>query len=119
MPPPTFVQKDGIWQPQGYPKLAQLFERYPSTAIFRRFGFLNMMSLLSLQAELMGLERRLKEACRDADFAEGGDTNELTRSFEKLEESRMSPTKEVRLLVQTMDEVQCKTRAYSKLYPAR
>ncbi|KAL1623297.1 hypothetical protein SLS56_008349 [Neofusicoccum ribis] len=48
--------------PPGYPKLAEVMNTIPETAIFRRFGVLNSLNLLYLQAELMDIEQRLQEA---------------------------------------------------------
>lgn len=45
---------------RGYPKLASLMGHHTETAIFRRFGQLNMLNLLSLQAELTDLELQLQ-----------------------------------------------------------
>ncbi|KAL2011660.1 hypothetical protein VTN00DRAFT_4378 [Thermoascus crustaceus] len=45
----------------GYPKLARLMASYPETAIFRRFGELNMINILRLQAELQDMECQLQE----------------------------------------------------------
>lgn len=45
----------------GYPKLAGQMGLLPETAIFRRFGALNARNLLYLQAELVGLEKKLIE----------------------------------------------------------
>lgn len=50
----------------GYPKLARLMSLSSETAIFRRFGELNMLNLLRLQAELHDLEHQLQEI-RDED----------------------------------------------------
>ena len=47
-------------KPRGYPKLAKLMGTHHETAIFRRFGELNMLNLLSLQAELTDLEIQLQ-----------------------------------------------------------
>ncbi|CAD0089284.1 unnamed protein product [Aureobasidium mustum] len=58
-----FTQK-----PQGYHRLADLMGRYPETAIFRRFSSLNMINLLSLQAELI----ELRENCEDVWAKDGG-----------------------------------------------
>ena len=52
---PTMAPK-----PRGYPKLATLMEHHSETAIFRRFDNLNMLNLLSLQAELTDLELQLQ-----------------------------------------------------------
>ncbi|USP77434.1 hypothetical protein yc1106_04708 [Curvularia clavata] len=52
---------------QGYNKLAKLMGKHTEMAIFRRFGSLNMINLLYLQAELMDLERKYEVAyCEDA-----------------------------------------------------
>jgi len=51
------------WDPAGYPKLAHLFGRLPEVAVFRKFGPLNMMTLLSLQAKLVMLEADLWKIC--------------------------------------------------------
>lgn len=52
-----------VQQPQlrGYSKLAALMGSYPEAAIFRRFGTLNMLNLLRLQAELTDLEFQLQD----------------------------------------------------------
>ncbi|KAH8585831.1 hypothetical protein B0O99DRAFT_586791 [Bisporella sp. PMI_857] len=49
----------------GYPKLADLMARYNEVAIFRRFRSLNIFTLMSLQAELVELESRLKELFKE------------------------------------------------------
>jgi uncharacterized protein DUF6594 len=46
---------------EGYPKLAAQMGHYPETAILRRFATLNSQNLLYLQAELVHLEKRLRE----------------------------------------------------------
>jgi|SRR5947207_3430046 len=43
----------------GYDKLAALIGKYPSLAIYRRFGALSAKVLLSMQAELAHLETEL------------------------------------------------------------
>ena len=44
----------------GYPTLAWLMSSYPNKAFFRRFGELNLLSLLRLKAELQVMEQQLK-----------------------------------------------------------
>jgi hypothetical protein len=48
-----------------YPKLADLMARYDEVAIFRRFRSLNIFVLMSLQADLVELEGRLKELFKE------------------------------------------------------
>jgi hypothetical protein len=50
----------------GYPSLAELMHSNPDNAIFRRFGELNMLHLLRLQAELQYMEFELQKI-RDED----------------------------------------------------
>ncbi|KAE9382079.1 hypothetical protein N431DRAFT_320888 [Stipitochalara longipes BDJ] len=45
----------------GYEKLAHLMSTHQETAIFQRFGFLNTLNTLYLQAELVHLEQKMKE----------------------------------------------------------
>jgi hypothetical protein len=56
----------------GYPKLARHMGASPEMAIFRRFGALNAQNLLYLQAELVHLEKKLREfEKRDSQSSEG------------------------------------------------
>jgi len=56
----------------GYPKLAHHMGASPEIAIFRRFGALNAQNLLYLQAELVHLEKTLREfEKRDSQSSEG------------------------------------------------
>lgn len=48
--------------PPGYPKLAELMNILPETSVFRRFGTLNSLNLLYLQAELTDIEHKLRRA---------------------------------------------------------
>jgi hypothetical protein len=52
---------------QAYPKLARMMSLSSETAIFRRFGELNLINLLRLQAELHDLEHQLQEI-REEDY---------------------------------------------------
>lgn len=73
---------------QGYNKLARLMGPNSEMAIFRRFGSLNMMNLLYLQAELMELERKYEVAyCEDAQSSVESVSN-FCRDFTKLRASK-------------------------------
>jgi len=50
--------------PEGYTRLASFMGTHPESAILRRFGFLNAMNLLHLQAELTCLENDLRSAAK-------------------------------------------------------
>jgi ribosomal protein L29 len=51
------------FSPDRYQSLATTMDKDEGTAIFRRFGDLNMLNLLSLQAELLKLRSDLKAMC--------------------------------------------------------
>ena len=77
-PPPsppleaTTIPLDNF-KPRGYHKLASLMGPNPDVAIFRRFGALNMLNLMSLQVELVDLEAQLSDIAREDDTSD--DTN--------------------------------------------
>lgn len=50
---------------RGYPKLAVLMSLHSETAVFKRFGSLNMLNLLRLQAELQDMESELAQIQED------------------------------------------------------
>lgn len=49
----------------GYEKLAGLMTKHSETATFQRFDFLNTLNILYLQAELVHLEKDLKDGMRE------------------------------------------------------
>jgi len=49
----------------GYEKLAGLMTKHPEVATFQRFDFLNILNILFLQAELVHLEKDLRESMRE------------------------------------------------------
>ena len=52
----------GANEPAGYHELSEkVLGPYPELALFRRFGSLNMLNLLSLQAELTHLKKQFEE----------------------------------------------------------
>jgi len=55
---PDYLRRMDYTHPQrGYPRLADLMGKEKDIAIFRRFDDLNILSLLSLQAEIVQLEK--------------------------------------------------------------
>ena len=54
---------------KGYPKLAIVMGEDPDVAIFRRFGALNALILMRLQAELIEIEKELRIKQQDDDKA--------------------------------------------------
>ncbi|KAK5053171.1 hypothetical protein LTR84_002145 [Exophiala bonariae] len=72
----------------GYPKLAQLMDREPETAIVRRFGRLNMLNILRLQAEIQDMERELDQILEED--AKSGDAirESYTKDFRLMRDWR-------------------------------
>lgn len=72
----------------GYLKLSAFQSSFPESAIFRKFGALNLQNLLYLQAELSRLEVELREIAKeDADL---GDPQRLRFNKDWLELSQAS-----------------------------
>src|SRR5436305_13254372 len=76
------------WRPQGYLKLANLLGRYQEHAIFRRFGSLAMLNLMSLQAEILDLEIQLRDTIEEDDKANDTVISSYSRSFYDLHRSQ-------------------------------
>lgn len=73
--------------PEGYSRLASLMSAHPETAVLRRFGYLNTLNLLYLQAELTNLETSLVEAAK-ADARSGHlERAVYARDWQSLSES--------------------------------
>ncbi len=66
-------------QTNGYLKLAQFMGEFPQYAIYRRFGTLNAMNLLMLQAELVMLEAQLRQYVGEDNVS----VDSLTRLYDK------------------------------------
>jgi hypothetical protein len=49
------------WKMKGYNKIAALMGRYPESAIVSQFSDLNILNILYLQAEIIGLRKDLRE----------------------------------------------------------
>ena len=97
IPPASYPLSDLI---SGYPKFAGRMELIPEIAIFRRFGALNAQNLLYLQAQLVYLERQLRD-CEKADNANGHEDYAvdwfwLQRSAEDGDGTQWDLVKEIR-----------------------
>ena len=77
----------GSW-PQGYHKLAAFMGKSRQVSIFRRFGSLTMFNLLSLQAELVELERDFQDIRQEDDGSSDGVREGLSLSFHNLRASK-------------------------------
>ncbi|KAH0434544.1 hypothetical protein CcaCcLH18_05287 [Colletotrichum camelliae] len=100
------------YQPKGYPRLASLMAKEKEVAIFRRFDHLNLLSLLSLQAEIVNLEAELRVASRADDastqVAQAINTSQYAKNFKILRESGSSHYK-------ILEKIREKLREYNDL----
>ncbi|KAL1643913.1 hypothetical protein SLS58_004588 [Diplodia intermedia] len=67
--------------PAGYPKFAELMSAIPETAVFRRFGALNALNLLYLQAELIHIEQDLREVQLSDHRSQEGDKSLYAKNW--------------------------------------
>jgi hypothetical protein len=74
-------------EPRGYHRLADLMGHYPEAAILRSFGSLNMLNLLSLQAELVDLEVQFRDIWVDDDNSPDDSEKQYSTSFRQLHHS--------------------------------
>jgi hypothetical protein len=87
----------------GYPQLADLMGRHGEIAIFRKFGALNILNLMSLQAELLDLQEDLKN------LYQNDQSHTTLRDFYAMRNSPLHQEK--------MVEIREKLREYSNIYP--
>lgn len=60
---------------------------YQETAIFRRFGPLNMLNLLSLQAELVEMDAEFRAIWAEDDSSPNSEEHDYSVYFRKLRDS--------------------------------
>jgi hypothetical protein len=100
------------WSHKGYPKLADAYMgRYQTAAIFRRFGFLTTLNLMSLQAELVDLEYKFRTAIEHDDTSTDAKRDCLSTDFYELR-AATPPNDKQRQLLKTSRE---RLKEYRKL----
>lgn len=100
-------------KPEGYHKLAQtLMGPCPELAIFRRFGSLEAIRLLSLQAELTQLEVDL----RHISALDDASANEQIRKFSSCFQAQMDEGNENRIQWDLISKIRAKMEAYGMMY---
>jgi hypothetical protein len=77
-------------EPRGYHRLADLMGQYPEVSIFRRFGSLNMLNLLSLQAELIDLQIQFRDICIEDEESPDDSEKRFSTYFRQLRNSEDS-----------------------------
>jgi hypothetical protein len=100
--------------PRGYHKLASLMSADGETAIFRRFSRLNMLVLMSLQAELMDLEDEFEQTClEDEQVSDGDERKKFSVDFKALKAAKAPNDLQYKNLIKIKD----KLGEYSKHRP--
>ncbi|KAA8643738.1 uncharacterized protein ATNIH1004_010512 [Aspergillus tanneri] len=89
--PPT--ERNG-YIPRGYPKLSVAMATFGDMAIFRTFRELNMLNLLSLQAELTELHIQFQDICHEDDTSSDPSDQVYSSYFHSLRGSRNTPNNE-------------------------
>lgn len=100
--------------PTGYPKFAELMNDIPEMAIFRRFGALNALNLLYLQARLVHIERKLKKAQELDHQSPEGCKSLYAKDWYFLNESEQDGDESQ---LQLVEEAREKLNEYSKHLP--
>ena len=99
-------------RPRGYHKLAALVGSYSEMVIFPQFGALNMLNLLSMQAELVDLELRFQNISRQNENFDGAAPRDYSIEFRSLRSSQDTVDD---LQWQTLLKIQEKLERYSRL----
>jgi hypothetical protein len=75
-------------QMKGYNKIAALMGRYPESAIISQFSELNIQNLLYLQAELIGLQKDLRELEDANDRSSDPERSAYSRNWDALSSAK-------------------------------
>jgi hypothetical protein len=73
---------------KGYNKIAALMGRYPESAIISQFSELNIQNLLYLQAELIGLQKDLRELEDANDRSSDPERSAYSRNWDALSSAK-------------------------------
>lgn len=98
------------YKPQGYHRLANVMSKDNSIAIFRRFDDINMLNLLSLQAEIFDLQNCFKLQCQIDDNSTDPNKQEFSKYFLGLHRSKGKDNQQYAMLL----ELREKMKEYSK-----
>jgi len=98
-------------EPRGYHRLADLMGHYSEAAIFRRFGALNMLNLLSLQAELVDLQVQFRDVWIEDETSSDNSEKLFSTHFRTLRKSEDSH--HLKMLI----EIRQKLQEYSMFAP--
>lgn len=99
---------------EGYPQLSAVMAAYSDVAIFRTFGALNAQNLLHLQAELVHLEKELRDIIKDDSGSHDLSRKELHHCWQELNQS-LEPGKDPIQWMKCL-EIREKLREYSQIF---
>jgi hypothetical protein len=97
-------------KPQGYHRLASLMSIDTSIAIFRRFDEINMLNLLSLQAEIFELQTNFRLECYLDDTSDDPSKRDFLTYFLRPHQSKEKSGEQYSMLLTLRD----KMKIYSK-----
>lgn len=87
-------------KPLGYHRLATLMSKDHNIAIFRRFDEINMLNLLSLQAEIFDLQNHFGLRCTIDDMSNDANREEYSKYFLKLHQSKGTENGQYQMLLE-------------------
>jgi hypothetical protein len=96
-------------KPQGYHRLANVMSNDASFAIFRNFNEINVLNLLSLQAEINDLRHKFGFLHRSDDVSNDATRREFSRRFLLLHRSEGDKGRQY----QTLLQLRSKMKEYS------
>jgi hypothetical protein len=99
--------------PQGYQRLASIMARDRSLAIFRRFDDVLLLSLLSLQAEILEKCQLFRRQCELDESSKDPQRMDYSKYFLALHNSKSSNGAQLDLLI----DLRTKLKEYSEFLP--
>ena len=102
---PDYLRRMDYTHPQrGYPRLAALMGKEKDIAIFRRFDDLNILSLLSLQAEIVQLEKEFQIECAADELGGRQPALQFSSNFQLSRESHSEQTRRLQAIKSLVKE---------------
>lgn len=101
-------------KPQGYHRLADIMSKDRGFAIFRRFDKMNILTLLSLQAEIFQLERNFYWQSRQDNNSKILKRENLSRDFVALRNSELDEDFTTGEQFRLLTEIREKLHVYSE-----
>lgn len=107
-PTPKTTADVMFYKPQGYHRLAGVMSKDNSIAIFRRFNNINMLNLLSLQAEIFDIQNRCTLECNLDDSSSDSSKQEFSKYFLNLHKFRGKGGQQYQIVLTLQMNFYCK-----------